>query len=262
MFFVGINFQIDTVFIFWYNEHCVIFILKGVLFMSPKMSEEYYEQKRKQILAATFAVCMRKPMHEVSMRDVISEVKFSQGNIYRYYANLDEILIDLINARRIVYDVKAEVDTTLLSDLPPERIISLLFEIWEKAILDNILGVGKIFYEVCAMYINDTDRLMNFVNQNDISKDEEYFKKQGLGFVMQQVMEGYFQPKLPIEDIFNFLGTSFDGIIRDLIIITHYETPMFPPVNKSRLVKSLCTAFILLLGGNERLIYPEENFTS
>lgn len=81
----------------------------------------------------------------------------------------------------------------------------------------------------------------------------------GLDFVVENVMTGYFKPKLPVEDIFNFLGSSFDGIIRDLIISTHYNAPMFPNFDKNRLVKGLCTAFVLLLGGNEQLIGPSED---
>jgi len=222
------------------------------------MSAGYFEQKRRQILDAAFAVCMRKPMHEVSMRDIIAEVQFSQGNIYRYYANLDEILIDLINQRSVCYDAKAEIDIAISLEQAPERTLGMLFDVWEKVILDNILGVGKIFYEMCAVYVNDPERLMHFVSKSSTARDEAYLKEQGFSFVTQQVMGGYFQPKLPLEDIFSFLGTSFDGIVRDLIIGTHYNVPMFPHFDKGKLVRSLCTAFVLLLGGNEQLIYPLE----
>jgi len=226
--------------------------------MPPKMSEDYLEKKRRQILDAAFAVCMRKPMHEVSMRDIIAETGFSQGNIYRYFSNLDEILLALINQKRADYDVKVAVDAVISSDHAPERVIGELFVIWEKTVLDNILGVGKIFYEMCTIYVNDTERLLHYISNSRTTADEAYFKEQGFGFVIQKVTAGYFKPKLPIEDIFTFLGTSFDGMIRDLIISTHYNTPLFPQLDKSRLMKSLCTAFVLLLDGDETLIYPYE----
>lgn len=230
--------------------------------MTPKVSAEHLEQKRQQVLDAAFRVCMRKPMYEVSMRDIISETGFSQGNIYRYFSNLDEILLELINQRRIAYDVKTAVDAAIASDHVPEQIIGTLFEIWEKAVLDNILGVGKIFYEMCAVYANDHERLMHYISNSHTTADESYFKEAGFTFVVQKVEEGYFKPKLPIEDIFMFLGTSFDGIIRDLIISAHYNAPIFPQFDKSKLVKSLCTAFVLLLGGDETLLYPSEENTS
>lgn len=54
----------------------------------PKMNQDYFEQKRRKILDAAYVVCMQKPMHEVSMRDIISESGLSQGGIYRYFQTL------------------------------------------------------------------------------------------------------------------------------------------------------------------------------
>jgi hypothetical protein len=74
------------------------------------------------------------------------------------------------------------------------------------------------------------------------------------------IKEGYLKPKLQIDEIFTFLTAAFDGIIRDLIITQHYQFGSVPfPVKfkKEELIKSLCTAFILLLGGNEKLIFEE-----
>lgn len=219
------------------------------------MSERYFEQKRHKILDAAFEVCMKKPMHEVSMRDVITESGLSQGGIYRYFSNLDEILIELINWKSVKCDVKTLVDSAILSDNIPEKVISELFGIWENAILDNLVGVGKIFYETCELYINDQERFMRFVSENHISLEEGYLKEKFICFVSQKLSEGYFIPKLPIEDLMSFLITSFDGIVRDLILIRYYPTNNSPLLNKNRLVISLCTALVLLLGGNEKLIY-------
>lgn len=221
----------------------------------PKMNEGYFERKRQKILDAAFVVCMKKPMHEVSMRDVISESGLSQGGIYRYFSNLDEILIELINCKSDKCDVKTLVDTAISSDNAPEKVVGELFEIWGNAILDSLVGVGKIFYETCALYINDQDRIEHFVSENRISFEEEYLKEKTFAFLSQKISEGYFKPKLPIDDIWNFLITSFDGIVRDLIIIRHYQIDNLPMLEKGRLIKGLCTALVLLLDGNEKIIY-------
>lgn len=221
----------------------------------PKMSEVYFEQKRHKILDAAFEVCMRKPMHEVSMRDIISESGLSQGGIYRYFTNLDEILIALINWKRVKFDVKALADDAILSDSVPEKVIGELFGIWENAILDSLVGVGKIFFEICVLYVNDQDRFKHFVSENQISSEETYLKERFFSYVCLKISEGYFKPKLPVEDLLNFLITSFDGIVRDLIITRHYPMDNSPLLDKNRLTKSLCTAFVLLLGGNCDFIY-------
>lgn len=221
----------------------------------PKRSEDYFEQKRYKILDAAYEVCMKKPMHEVSMRDVITESGLSQGGIYRYFSNLDDILIALINWKSANCDVKILVNSAILSDDIPEKIIGKLFGVWENAILDHLVGVGKIFYETCQLYVNDQERLIRFVSENRISTEEAYLKEKFICFISQKISEGYFNPKLPIQDILSFLVTSFDGIVRDLILIRHYPISNSPLLEKSRLVISLCSALVLLLGGNEKLIY-------
>jgi len=226
--------------------------------MPAKMSASQVEQKREQILDAAFAVCMRKSMHEVSMRDIITEVGFSQGNIYRYFSNLDEILIELMNRRRIPFDTKAAVDNALSSGCHPEEKIGKMFKIWEKSILDNFLGIGKIYHEMRFVCANDHERLLRIYLQNHTMIDQEYWKEKGTDLVMQNIEKGYFKPRLPLEDIYAFLAASMDGIIRDLILTTHYNVPTSIRFEKDKLIKSLCTAFVLLLGGNEKNIYPQE----
>ena len=63
----------------------------------PKVSEEYYKNKRKEIVDAAYRVCTRKPITSVEMKDIIEETGFSHGVIYRYYKDLDEVLKDLLN---------------------------------------------------------------------------------------------------------------------------------------------------------------------
>lgn len=57
----------------------------------PKVSEEYFEKKKRQIADAAYRVCLRKPVMMVTMQDVIEETGLSQGGIYRFYKNLDEM---------------------------------------------------------------------------------------------------------------------------------------------------------------------------
>ena len=214
----------------------------------PKVNADYLEQKRNEILDAAFTICMEKPMHEVSMRDIISAVGFSQGNIYRYFSNLDEILVALINRETIDYDVKTAVDNTITSAQTPEKILIDIMEIWNKAILSNYLGVGKILFELVALYANDKERLLRLVTDNTATRNQAYLQEKFFAYINQKVSEGYFNPALPLEDILNYFIASIDGIIRNLILSTHYNV-MPVALEKDKLLKSLTTAFILLLGG-------------
>lgn len=214
----------------------------------PKMKADYLEKKRNEILDAALALCMKKPLHEVSMRDIITEVGFSQGNIYRYFSNLDEVLIALIKRESIEYDVKTAVNEVITSSQPPEKILVEIMGIWNRAILNSYLGVGKILFELVALHANDKERLLRLVTDNTATENQGYLQVKTFEFVGQKVSEGYFKPVLPLEDIINFFIASIDGIIRNLILSAHYNV-MPVALEKDKLLKSLTTAFILLLGG-------------
>ena len=65
----------------------------------PKVTDEYITNKKKKIVDACYNVCLRKPVQMVTMSDVIEKSGLSQGGIYRFYSNLDEILCDVIRQR-------------------------------------------------------------------------------------------------------------------------------------------------------------------
>jgi len=226
----------------------------------PKVSEKYLEQKRNDILDATLAVCLRKPLYEVSMRDVISETGLSQGGIYRYYSNLDEILVELINRESVLYDTTKLVDEALSKSEAPETVINKLIELWGRVVLDNLVGVGKIYYEIGIAYVNDEERLNNFISKILFAPDESYLWAALLQFITEKISEGYFKPKVSLESLICFHITSVDGITRDLILHKHYGLPMPMEVTFERenLLSSHCVALVLLLGGDETKIVLEE----
>lgn len=227
----------------------------------PKVNADYLENKQNEILDAAYRVSMSKPMHEVSMRDIISESGFSQGGIYRYYSNIDDILIELMNRKNVYYNVEIKIDGIIADGTCPEEVISEFFSLWKKAFLDNLIGVGKIYYELCTVYANDPERLANFISKSILCLEQNIFQEKSFSYVIKKIQEGYFEPKIPIEDIMKFLTASFDGIIRDLILSNYYKMndnfPIVADLNGYTLIYCLCVSFILLLGGNEKLIIQE-----
>jgi AcrR family transcriptional regulator len=222
----------------------------------PKVNDDYLSQKRNLFLEAAYRVCMNKPMHTVSMREIITESGLSQGNIYRYFSNLDDILVELINQKSTIYDIKELVDTAVSSNCIPEKIISEIIWVWDKAILTNLLGVGKIYYEICSAYISDKERLTQFNSKLLFASDESYIWETMYNYIVRMIDEGYFKPKLPKEGILGFHQTSLDGITRDLILYNHYELKLpAGKLDRNSIIQCFIAAFILLLGGNERHLF-------
>ena len=73
-----------------------------------RVTEAYYDRKKKEITDAALRVCNRKTVSSMTMQDVINETGLSQGAIYRYYQNIDELLADLLS--RIHEDQYETVD--------------------------------------------------------------------------------------------------------------------------------------------------------
>lgn len=228
----------------------------------PKVNPNYFDSKRNEILDAAYRVCMQKPVYEVSMRDIIAESGFSQGGIYRYYSNIDDIFINLINQKSKFYNVELQIEKVIASAACPEKIVGGLLLIWKKVFLDNLVGVGKIYYELTTLYANYPDKLAYFTSKNTLSSEQSVFEEKSLLYVAQKIEEGYFVPKIPFKDIISLLVTSLDGIIRDLILTNCYiikdQFPIVADLNAGKLIYSLSASLILLLGGNEKFIKRED----
>ena len=57
----------------------------------PKVTEEYINNKKNLIIRAAYDLCIRKTVSTVTMQDIINETGLSQGGIYRFYKDIDEI---------------------------------------------------------------------------------------------------------------------------------------------------------------------------
>lgn len=62
----------------------------------PKVDVTYFQERKKYILDCTLQVLSEKPLQQVNMRDIIRKTGFSQGTIYNYYKNIDEIMSVII----------------------------------------------------------------------------------------------------------------------------------------------------------------------
>lgn len=65
--------------------------------MSPKITEERKEDKRRQILQAARKVFARMGYKAVTMKDVVEESGFSRGGVYLYFGSTEEMLLGILN---------------------------------------------------------------------------------------------------------------------------------------------------------------------
>jgi AcrR family transcriptional regulator len=58
----------------------------------PKVSPEYGEARRLQIIDAAYRCFARKGFHQATMRDIYEEAGLSSGAVYHYFRSKDEII--------------------------------------------------------------------------------------------------------------------------------------------------------------------------
>lgn len=58
----------------------------------PKVTEEYLDIRRKQIIDAAYRCFARKGFHQTTMRDIYAESGLSAGTIYHYFSSKEEII--------------------------------------------------------------------------------------------------------------------------------------------------------------------------
>lgn len=85
--------------------------------LMPRVTSEYLERRRQQILDAAQRCFARKGFYETSMRDVFCESGLSAGAVYRYFKSKDQ-LIQTISAR-VFKQVAGLIEASVEEDFTP-----------------------------------------------------------------------------------------------------------------------------------------------
>jgi TetR/AcrR family transcriptional regulator, transcriptional repressor of aconitase len=59
----------------------------------PKVTHEYRDARRDQILSAARRCFLRNGFHATSVQDLVAESGLSSGAVYRYFASKDDVII-------------------------------------------------------------------------------------------------------------------------------------------------------------------------
>jgi AcrR family transcriptional regulator len=81
----------------------------------PKVSGEYLDERRQEIIDAAFRCFARKGFHSTTMRDIYAEAGLSSGAVYHYFRSKEEIIeasfvMDFERSMPVFERVAAETD--------------------------------------------------------------------------------------------------------------------------------------------------------
>ena len=223
----------------------------------PKVSEEYYEKKRREIIDAAYRVCARKPITSIDMKDIIAETGFSHGVIYRYYKDLDEVLKDLV----ITINSENRIDERL-----GEILANADIKNWEQTIYDICQMLADYMREVgtdmlkVSIYgdmlaMSDPERAMNIAKR--LGKDEQspllYATEAMTEFLNKVVKENRLEPKTQVDQIIQFFIVNYHGIQSGYVLTECFKAEHIEGKYKiDDMYRNLATSVVLMMGGNAK----------
>jgi len=113
-----------------------------------KVSQEYLDRRRRQILDGARRCFARDGFQAASMQDVFAETGLSAGAVYRYFSSKEEIVLAI--ASDSVAEVAAALAAAAEHDPPlaPEDVLGAVFEALER--LDSEQGIARLALQVWA----------------------------------------------------------------------------------------------------------------
>lgn len=208
----------------------------------PKVTQEYIEQKKKLIVEAAAKVCDKKAVCSVTMQDVIDEAGLSQGGIYRFYQNVDDILIDvlkwvstftIVDKEKIIKEFSEKLSAARNSSASAAEKIEArrrcIHEILDEVCSLFAIVLEKFQHPFFAIHFGFSDMVLNFPERAKyiFSQVESPFSlKNECKFLAKElekeISDGVIAPKISVDEFMAFLRTSFMGINQVTLVDERY----------------------------------------
>ncbi len=191
----------------------------------PKVTEEYIINKKKIITDAAYELCLLKTVSTVTMQDIIDRTGLSQGGIYRFYKDIDEIFADMIRQMRERVSIKGKIDEILGQKdfIPPQEITNQLFEMLSEFMERELMGIEKIDFELSVLAMNMPNRVEKIMGSIPETGNMEYLTMRTMEYFKEQVECGRLYPKVSAEELLAFISSAYGGIQMTCIVNNCYQ---------------------------------------
>lgn len=191
----------------------------------PKVTEEYIINKKKMITDAAYELCLQKTVSTVTMQDIIDRTGLSQGGIYRFYKDIDEIFADMIRQMRERVSIKGKIDEILGQKdfLLPQEITNRLFEMLSEFMESELMGIEKIDFELSVLAMNMPNRINKIMGSLPEVGNMEYLTMRTMEYFKEQVERGRLHPKVSAEELLAFISSAYEGIQMTCIVNNCYR---------------------------------------
>ena len=184
----------------------------------PKVTEDYINKKRTEIIDAAFIIFQQKPLYEMTMLDVIKQAGLSKGGIYRYFSDIDDVIIELINRETCRCNYKDNIDDIINCNNKYEVIIKDLFKLLGKHINESSDTVGKIQFELTVLVANHPEKDEKISSKLTEHENGQYLINSLFQKIIAGITIGEFKSALSVEDIFAYIRVYIEGLVKIVVL--------------------------------------------
>ncbi|MDV2884740.1 helix-turn-helix domain-containing protein [Alkalihalophilus pseudofirmus] len=213
----------------------------------PKVKPEHAERKKAEIIEAAKRVCSRKPVYEVAMRDIVLESGMSQGGVYKYFANLDEVFVAILNQETLTSSIKEKVDAIYQSQAEPIEKLDQFLRVIGQHIEASINRNGSLIYELTSLYTKDPERFETVKLQLNEVSNLQYLQKSFYVFLEEQIERGTFKKTTQKEDVLTLIEVYMTGIVHHPDLISKPADEVMKQISKQ--INILSSTLQKLLAG-------------
>ncbi len=217
----------------------------------PKVSEEYIQNKKNMIVHTAYDLCIQKTISTVTMQDIIDATGLSQGGIYRFYKDIDEIFKDMLIDNRQRVTIIAQIDE-IFADTETKTIKSVLHQIFDLLsdfMTKELMGIVKINFELSVLSMNAPQRVEKILGDIEGTGNFEYLFMRISEFLTNHISNGDLSPKVSLPELLTYLTASYNGIEMSCIINHCYKKlPFMEWYTPKTQLNTLETTLYYLLG--------------
>ena len=191
----------------------------------PKVTKEYIQNKKNKIIDAAYTLCLRQTVSTVTMQDIINETGFSQGGIYRFYKDIDDIFSDMLLFLRQQESIKEKLDEILMQadELSPTVITNLIFDMLADFMKRELMGIEKIDFELSVLAMNNPEIVDKILKKIPGTGNMEYLTMRTMEYLVGQAASGRIKPRVSVEELLSFISSAFTGIQTTCIVNNCYQ---------------------------------------
>jgi len=191
----------------------------------PKVSDEYFTNKKKTIVEAAIRVCKSKPAYSVTMRDVVKECGISQGGIYNYFSNIDEIFAEIIDlAVSGKTALQSELDAVFKGDYTPDEVLIESFALIGRAIDRVFDQYRSLIHDINVIQLLEPARMATIGCKANNEFNIFFGKLDGFIKICQE--NGSFRSNVPKEHIVFLIIVAVTAITKAITFPDEFSIQM------------------------------------